>query len=142
MGKVFGFDIQEKAIQNTDNLLKEHKKRNYELFLESNEKMDVVLKDYLGKVSLVIFNLGYLPNGDKSITTNYKTTIKGIKASLKLIHKRGMILLVIYPGHPAGKLESLKIKEYLEKEHLNYQEYHNTDNVIAPYLIEIKKGLF
>ncbi len=142
MGKVFGFDIQEKAIQNTDNLLREHKKRNYELFLESNEKMDVVLKEYFGKVSLVIFNLGYLPNGDKSITTNYKTTIKGIKASLKLIHKRGMILLVIYPGHPAGKLESLKIKEYLKKENLNYQEYHNTDNVIAPYLIEIKKDHF
>ena len=51
----------------------------------------------------------------------------------------GMILLVIYPGHENGKLESIKIHEYLDNNNINYIEYHNTDNKIAPYLIEIKK---
>lgn len=138
-GKVFGFDIQEDAIKNTKNLLDKNNCHNYELFLSSHNKMSSVLSDYLGKVSLVLFNLGYLPNGDKTITTNYETTIEAIEESFKLIHKMGMILVVIYPGHESGKIESEKIHEYLDKNNINYIEYHNTDNVIAPYLIEIKK---
>ena len=51
----------------------------------------------------------------------------------------GMILLVIYPGHENGKIESIKISEYLNSNNINYIEYHNTDNSVAPYLIEIKK---
>ena len=138
-GKVFGFDIQEDAIKNTKDLLDKNNCHNYELFLSSHNKMSSVLSDYLGKVSLVLFNLGYLPNGDKTITTNYETTIEAIEESFKLIHKMGMILVVIYPGHESGKIESEKIHEYLDKNNINYIEYHNTDNVIAPYLIEIKK---
>lgn len=138
-GKVFGFDIQEDAIKNTKDLLDKNNCHNYELFLSSHNKMSSILSDYLGKVSLVLFNLGYLPNGDKTITTNYETTIEAIEESFKLIHKMGMILVVIYPGHESGKIESEKIHEYLDKNNINYIEYHNTDNVIAPYLIEIKK---
>ena len=95
--------------------------------------MSSILNDYLGKVSLVLFNLGYLPNGDKSITTNYESTILAIEDSFKLIHKMGMILIVIYPGHENGKLESIKIHEYLDNNNINYIEYHNTNNPIAPY---------
>ena len=138
-GKVFGFDIQKEAIDNTTNLLKINNCNNYELFLESHSNMDSKLSDYSGKISLVLFNLGYLPCGDKSITTNYETTIKAIEGAFKLIHKMGMILLVIYPGHESGKEESKKIHDYLVNNNINYIEYHNTDNEIAPYLIEIKK---
>ena len=49
--------------------------------------MSSILNDYLGKVSLVLFNLGYLPSGDKSITTNYESTILAIEEAFKLIHK-------------------------------------------------------
>ena len=138
-GKVFGFDIQKDALNNTTHLLSNNNCSNYELFLDSHSNMTKYLSEYLGKVSLVLFNLGYLPSGDKTITTNYETTIKGIEESFKLIHKMGMILVVIYPGHEAGKLESIKIHEYLDNNNITYIEYHNTDNEIAPYLIEIKK---
>ena len=49
------------------------------------------------------------------------------------------ILVVIYPGHNAGLLESKEIKKYLKTNNIKYKEYHNTDNEIAPYLIQIKK---
>jgi len=138
-GIVFGFDIQKEAISNTKNLLELNKISNYKLFLSSHENMSNKLNDYLGKVSLVLFNLGYLPNGDKAITTNYNSTIKAIEESFKLIHKRGMILVVVYPGHENGYLESVKIHDYLNSNNINYIEYHNTNNKVAPYLIEIKK---
>ena len=101
-------------IDNTTSLLEENSCSNYELFLDSHSNMTKHLSSYLGKVSLVLFNLGYLPNGDKTITTNYESTILAIEDALKLIHKMGMILLVIYPGHENGKLESIKIHEYLD----------------------------
>ena len=138
-GKVFGFDIQEEAIMRTDKLLLENHKNNYELFQESHEKMDEVLENYRGKVSLVLFNLGYLPNGDKRITTNYKTTINAITKALKMIHDKGMILIVIYPGHEKGREESVEIKKFLNDNNYHHQEFHNTTNEIAPYLIEILK---
>lgn len=137
-GKVFGFDIQQEAINNTKKILDDNFCHNYELFLSSHTEMSSVLNNYLGKVSLVLFNLGYLPNGNKEITTNYESTIVAIKESFKLIHNMGMILLVIYPGHANGKLESIKIHEYLNNNNIDYKEYHNTDNEVAPYLIEIK----
>ena len=50
----------------------------------------------------------------------------------------GIILIVIYP-HEEGKKEGTYIKKYLEDNNINYNEYHNTDNINAPYLIEIKR---
>ena len=138
-GKVIGFDIQKEAIERTKQLLDKNSIKNYQLFEKNHADILKVLKNYENKISLILFNLGYLPNGDKSITTNYKTTIKAINDSLKLLNNKGNILVVIYPGHNTGLLESKEIKKYLKTNNIKYKEYHNTDNEIAPYLIQIKK---
>ena len=139
-GKIFGFDIQKEALENTKKLLDENNIINYELFNVSHELILDKLNEYKNKISLVLFNLGYLPNGDKTITTNYKSTIKAIDDSLKLLNNKGIIITVIYPGHEEGLIESIKIKEYLNKlENYNINEYHNTNNESAPYLISISK---
>ena len=136
-GHVFGFDIQEDAIVNTSKLLKNYS--NYSLHKKSHEYIYDALKEYENKISLILFNLGYLPGGDKSITTNENSTIKAIQGSMKLLNNKGEILLVIYPGHDAGKKEEGAILNYLEDSELDYKIYRNTDNVIAPYLITIKR---
>ena len=138
-GFVFGFDVQSAAINNTDKLLKDNKKENYRLFNESHENINVTLKNYKGKISLILFNLGYLPNGDKNIMTNHISTVNAIKNSFEMLNNKGIILIVIYP-HEEGKREGTYIKKYLEDNNINYNEYHNTDNINAPYLIEIKRG--
>ena len=138
-GFVFGFDTQSDAINNTDKLLKDNKKENYKLFNESHENINVTLKEYKGKISLILFNLGYLPNGNKKIMTNHISTVNAIKNSFEMLNNKGIILAVIYP-HEEGKKEGTCIKKYLEDNNINYNEYHNTDNINAPYLIEIKRG--
>ena len=138
-GSVFGFDVQSAAINNTDKLLKDNKKENYKIFNESHENINVTLKDYKGKISLILFNLGYLPNGNKKIMTNHISTVNAIKNSFEMLNNKGIILAVIYP-HEEGKKEGTYIKKYLEDNNINYNEYHNTDNINAPYLIEIKRG--
>ena len=136
-GHLFGFDIQKEAINNTKKLLKNYK--NYTLYNKGHENIYKTLKKYKNKISLIIFNLGYLPNGNKNITTNYKTTIKALKESQKLLNNKGHIVITIYEGHPEGNKESIEIKKYLKKENIIYEEYHNTDNKNAPYTINIKK---
>lgn len=134
--KVFGFDIQDVAIENTKKLLRENNVYNYELFNISHEKINDVLKEYEKNIKLILFNLGYLPCGDKSITTNHKTTLNAVKNSFSMLSSNGLILIVFYP-HPEGKTEAQVVLEYLNKNKLEYTIYKNTPNMNAPYLIVI-----
>lgn len=135
---VYGFDIQTKAIENTKKLLQEHNIINYHLFLASHELINHYLSDYKNKIKLVLFNLGYLPKGDKSITTLAKSTLKAFIDSYDLISKDGLILMVFYP-HEEGKKEAFLVKDYLNQNNIYYEEYHNTLNEFAPFLIMITK---
>lgn len=137
-GFVYGFDIQETALAKTTKLLNDNKISNYQLFLDNHKNINVALKDYLGKISLITFNLGYLPGGDKLITTKYESTIKAIDNSLKMLNNKGAILITVYPGHAEGFLEHKNLRQYLKKLNtykINY--YYNTSNQDAPYLISI-----
>lgn len=139
-GHIFGFDIQEIAINNTKKLLDENNINNYTLFNCSHELISSKLKYYKGKISFIIYNLGYLPNGNENITTTYKSTISSIKQSLDLINKKGIIVITVYPGHNEGNKESNKLRSYLKtiENEYNIMEYHNTDNSDAPYVIYIQ----
>jgi hypothetical protein len=52
---------------------------------------------------LVTFNLGYLPGGDHSVTTNVDTTIQALQASSNVLQSGGLISVVAYVGHPGGR---------------------------------------
>ena len=52
-----------------------------------------------------IYNLGYLPGGDHSITTLPETTLSSLHQVAKKLDVGGQIILVIYSGHPEGKVE-------------------------------------
>lgn len=137
-GHVFGFDIQEVAIANTTKLLNDYHLNNYTLYLNNHQQMAEILAAYHHKISTIIFNLGYLPKGDKKITTTSDETITAIKAGYTLLNDKGIIIIIVYPGHPAGLEESIKLKEFLTD--YNHEYYYNTDNLEAPYLIQIKKS--
>ena len=135
--KVFAFDIQKEALKNTKELLNKNAVENVTLINDSHENIDIVLEKYKNKISLVLFNLGYLPGGNKSIITNHVTTLNTIKKSIKMLNKKGIILVTCYP-HKEGKKESSEIINYLNKNNIKYIIYRNTDNINAPFLIEIR----
>ena len=137
-GYVFGFDIQSSAINTTDILLKQNNINNYQLFLESHENIDNTLKDYNKKISLILFNLGYLPGGNKFIMTNHESTLNAIINGLKMLKEHGIMLIVFYP-HEEGVKEANYVKDYLKTNNIDYNDYHNTNNTYAPYLVTIKK---
>ena len=60
-----------------------------------------------------MFNLGYLPGGDKSVTTLRTTTLEAIRKAVDKLTVGGVLTVTIYPGHPEGKIEGELIEEYL-----------------------------
>lgn len=134
-GHIFGFDIQKSAIDKTRDKIQSD---NVTLYQDNHKNILKYLENYQNKISLVLFNLGYLPGSDKDIVTNYQDVISCIKDSYQLLNQKGRILIVIYPGHPSGLKESIEIEKYLNENNYLYQTHRNTDNPVAPYLIEIK----
>lgn len=56
-------------------------------------------------VKLIVYNLGYLPGGDKTVTTQGASTLASLLAALPLIAPGGAISITCYPGHAAGAEE-------------------------------------
>lgn len=106
--KVYSFDIQKKAIENAKILNKEFDNILY--FYDGHEHINKYINT---AIDLAVFNLGYLPNFDKSITTNFSTTKDAIEQSFYLLNKRKAIIITVYHGHEAGKLEAEQLSEYL-----------------------------
>lgn len=137
-GIVDAYDIQEQAINATKEKAKIEKLSNINYFLKSHEFIDATLYD------LAIFNLGYLPNFDKSITTMTKSTMIAIEKLVNQIINNPdlLIIICIYPGHEEGKKESNAIEEYvLNLSSKNYlvTKYLNYNRPTSPYLITISK---
>lgn len=139
-GKIIGIDIQNDAIKKTEQLLVKNNIKNYELYNINHKDIYKKLKNYENKISLIVLNLGYLPNGDKNITTTWESTKEAIDESMKLLNDKGIILLTVYPGHKEGKIESDNLKSYLKK--YKIKTFHNDceKNETSPYLILINKN--
>ncbi len=111
VGHVYAFDIQKQALESTARLLKEqHCPDNVTLIQASHH----LIKDYVKQPFRAgMFNLGYLPGGDKRITTMRETTMPAIEAAIDLLAPDGILNIAIYPGHAEGEAEGNMICEYL-----------------------------
>jgi len=106
-GRVTAIDIQPNAIEATKKLVQT------QLSYEITSRIDFVtgchsfLENQFPRqsIKLIVYNLGYLPGTDKSLTTNVHTTWQSIQEALELIAYGGAISVTCYPGHPEGKLE-------------------------------------
>lgn len=110
-GKVIGFDIQEIAIRTTSEKLDERNLINRVTLIEDSHEN---VKDYVeSPIQVAMFNLGYLPKGDKEIITKPESTIKAIDNILDLLRRDGVISIISYYGHEGGLLEKNRVCEYI-----------------------------
>ena len=118
-GYVYAFDIQEVAINNTKNLLEKNLCTNYKLIVDSHENVLEYIEDK--QIDVALFNLGYLPNYDKKIRTNYNISINAIKNIISRLSKQGRIYISAYITHDKGE-EASYIHEFISS--LNKREYN------------------
>lgn len=119
-GTVIGFDIQQEALNSAKERLQEAGlEKRATLILDSHEHMMQYAKE--GAVDAIMFNFGYLPNGDHAISTNPETSIKAIEIGLSLLRQGGKMSLCIYHGKDTGFEERDAILQYLKQ--ISYKKY-------------------
>lgn len=111
-GKVYSFDIQKEAVEETEKKLRELNLLNrVELIQDGHQNMDKYIKE---KVKAVMFNLGYLPGGNHSIGTRWETTIEAVEKSMNLLEVNGIVAIVVYYGRDSGFEEKERLMEYIK----------------------------
>lgn len=141
VGKLFCFDIQERAIVITKTRLEGYLERV--TFVHGSHS---TLKEALQGLQpkLIVYNLGYLPGGDKSLTTELASTIESLHSAIECIAPGGAISITCYPGHKEGKIEEAAVVRFCQdlapKEWtVSSHSWLNRSN--HPHLIFIQKSL-
>ncbi len=139
LAHLYVFDIQKKALNSTEFRVGENKNISYHLECHST------FSSVKGPVDLIVYNLGYLPGGDKSLTTNVQTTIKSIKAGVVLLNPGGLISCMLYPGHYEGAREKSALLELTANfSPKKFQIFHHrsVNRSKAPSLLLIQKIIY
>ncbi|WP_404429035.1 class I SAM-dependent methyltransferase [Sutcliffiella horikoshii] len=144
-GHVYGFDIQAEALRNTKSLLAEHGVESRVTLIEDShaEILQRIPSEKHHLIRGAIFNLGYLPGGDKEIVTVPESTIGAVDSLLSVMEKEAVIVLVIYHGHPEGQVERDALLDYVtkldqKKAHVLQYRFMNQINN-PPFIIAIEK---
>lgn len=144
-GHVYAFDIQEEAVIATRDRLKEKNLIDRATVIQDSHHL---VSQYLKEttIHLGLFNLGYLPGGDKSIVTQFETTRLAAEELLERLIPNGLVILVVYPGHEEGQLESQEIVQWsksLDQNKFTVQKIGIINQINRPpYVLAIeKKGL-
>lgn len=99
-----------------------------------------------GPVKAVMFNLGYLPGGDKTIISTTGTTLSALETAMDLLAPHGILTVVCYPGHQGGDEESFEVEGLLEKRALAGWEVTKVASLgksgRAPFLLSALKTGF
>lgn len=145
-GRVFAFDVQQKAIESTrQRLVVSNLIERVHLFHRGHEHMrECIPVAYHGAIQAIVFNLGYMPHGDKRITTLPETSLQALHAAIELLAPNGLLTVMLYTGHPEGASEGVHIEQWAEQlphtefQVLRYQFINLPSN--APWLIAIQKS--
>lgn len=142
-GRVFAFDIQEQALTTTKQRLAQKQLLSQVSLLHLGHEH--VAEYVQGPIQAAIFNLGYLPRGDKEIITLPATTKQALESLLRLLAPRGRIIIVCYYGHQGGAAELAAVQQFcaeLPQESFNVLSYQFINQRNQPpilYCIERKK---
>ncbi len=147
-GKVYAFDVQGEALEATRKKLKNEGLEGRVRLVEADhaEMPDRMDAGDVGRVRAVMFNLGYLPGGDKSVVTRPGSTLAAVRGVLGRVAGAGAVVtVVVYTGHAGGRDESEALENWVATgmpdrvECVRYEPLGRTD---APYLLAFRRRGF
>ena len=145
-GKVYAFDVQAAAIESTRRLLERWgvPPDSVKLVHGGHETMEsAIAPEHHGQVGAVIFNLGYLPGSDKTVVTLAGTTLAAMDAALRLLRPGGIVIAVLYTGHPGGREEADAVRSFaaaLPGDIYHAVEYRTLNTkASAPFVLVMEK---
>lgn len=109
----------------------------------SHAEMDKhIAGEHRGAIAAVMFNLGYLPGADQSIITEPASTLAALDLAMSLLRSGGIIVAVLYPGHPGGRAEADAVEAWganLPQAQGQTMLYRMAQKPAAPYLVAVEK---
>lgn len=136
--KIFGFDVQKAAVERSRALFEENGLSDIAEFFEvGHERMsEFIPPEFFGKIGCVFFNLGWLPDSDKTRITKPETTLAALKCALRIIDKnRAFLSVASYRGHAGGAEEFDAVRGFFaENFGAKSESYGDVGNSIAPVL--------
>ena len=140
-GTLYAIDRQESAIIETKKRLKENQLslERISFIADCHSNIDQIL---VQGVDLIVYNLGYLPGSDKSVTTEEMTSLESIQKGLNLLRVGGIMSITCYPGHDEGKIESDAILSFAKRLSPAFscsQHLWINRRDTAPFLLTIQK---
>jgi predicted methyltransferase len=140
-GRVFGCDIQAVAVAAASARLRGL--AQVELVQAGHELMAAWLPtEACGRLAAVVFNLGYLPGGDKTVMTHTETTLVAVRQALDALRVGGVVTVVLYPGHVGGEAEAEAVQAFARALPATFAATHMTRaNAVrpAPELLMIER---
>lgn len=127
-GKVFALDIQKEALQTSQ-------QQHCGKIIFLHQCHTLLPED--PSLRLIVYNLGYLPGGNKAITTRAETTLQSAQLGLERLPAGGALSFVCYP-HEEGKREAQALLAWAQNAPLK-MEYH-TFREGAPSFLWIVKS--
>lgn len=110
-GRVYAFDVQEQAVENTRARLEAAgAAERAALFCRGHEHMAEYVKE---PVAAAVFNLGWLPGAEHTVTTRWETTRTAVESALALLRPLGVLVICAYPGHAEGSRERAELTAFL-----------------------------
>ena len=143
-GKVYAFDIQAEAIAAAKEHLAAHLSNEVQKKIEFQLRSHATFPESLNKqsVKLFVYNLGYLPGGDKAKTTLQDTTLQSLQHAAQLLAPAGAICVTCYPGHAEGAKEQESVLTFaaaLPPNEWSCCHHVWTNRTLAPSLLLIQK---
>ena len=89
-----------------------------------------------------MFNLGYRPGGDKSVTTLTESTLKAVTDGINLMQKGGVLVISVYPGHAEGEKEGRELYSLLssyDKVYYSVIQYKMINSPTSPFILAVEK---
>lgn len=144
-GHVLGIDIQAEALDRARERLQHAGVSERVTLLQAGHERLAALVKERGNVPVqgVMFNLGYLPGGDKTVVTRPATTVQALQGACDVLAPGGVVTIVLYTGHPGGQEEAEAVEAWtaaLDQRafHVLSYRYVNQRNA-PPRLLVIEK---
>ena len=140
-GHVVALDIQKAAIIETEEKLRRNNLLDRVTLIQSDHSSSEVIKENTFKA--IMFNLGYLPGGDHSVTTTKETTEMALITAVSSLLSGGVLTIVSYSGHISGLDEQGAVAQWASKLDRTNHAYMVTEfpkiNTNPPLLFVIEK---
>ena len=138
-GHVYAFDIQKEALEQTGARLREAGvEKRCTLILDSHANAEQYIREPL---CASVFNLGWLPGSDRTLTTRHESTLSAVDAAIRLCAPNGIVLVAVYPGNPEGELEGKLLSERLsalDRRCFSVSQFRIINSPTSPYFFAVE----